>query len=48
MLLQSWITMDVYAEVEKVCNKKRWTLSRLVREGVALAAKKHAEEKEAA
>jgi hypothetical protein len=48
VLVQSWVTLDQYSEIEKVCLEKQWSLSRLVREGVALAAKKHAEEKEAA
>jgi hypothetical protein len=46
--LQSWVTLEEYTALEKLCLAKQWTISQLVREGVALAAKEYAEEKEAA
>jgi hypothetical protein len=48
VLVQSWITMDQYSEIEKMCLEKNWSLSHMVREGMSLVTKKHAEEKEAA
>jgi len=40
VLVQSWLTAEDYAVVEKACIGKQMTLSQLVREGV----KKYAEE----
>ena len=42
--LQSWVTMEEYAVIEKVCRRKQWSISQLVREGVALAAREYAED----
>jgi len=42
--LQTWVTMEEYAAVERVCLAKHLSLSQIVREGAALAAKKYAEE----
>jgi len=42
--LQSWVTIEEYATLEKLCKAKEWTISQLVREGVARVAKEHAED----
>jgi len=40
VLVQTWLTADEYAAVEKACLEKQWSLAHFTRESV----KKHAEE----
>jgi hypothetical protein len=44
VLVQTWLTAEEYAAVERVCNEKQWSMAHLVRESV----RQYAKEKEAA